>query len=191
MTFCITATTHQHRTRPVVHSDLTSFYLYRCPFPFSVFSSFRPQFRQKWITGESLVDPCTVVVASWLLPEIKEALLPVLFIGKLCCAVYWRKAFESNAAKRVRRKRGRKRETGRPKTICGQQYPLPWFAWSWIGVRGSGVAVPKHSRLYEEKCLITSEGTFMLKMEKLKTPNLISRLYVFNQPAIGWYLDTK
>ena len=34
-------------------------------------------------------------------------------------------------------------------------------------------------------CLSTSEGIFMLKIEKLKTPNLISRLYVLNQPALG------
>ena len=27
--------------------------------------------------------------------------------------------------------------TGRPRAICGQRYPLPCFAWLWIGMRGS------------------------------------------------------
>ena len=33
--------------------------------------------------------------------------------------------------------------TGRPRAICGQRYPLPCFAWLWIGMRGSKEAALK------------------------------------------------
>ena len=36
--------------------------------------------------------------------------------------------------------------TGRPRAICGQWYPLPCFAWLWIGVRGSRAAAPKGTK---------------------------------------------
>ena len=38
------------------------------------------------------------------------------------------------------------RSTGRPRAICGQRYPLPCFAWLWIGVRGSRAAAPKGTK---------------------------------------------
>ena len=41
------------------------------------------------------------------------------------------------------KERGSGKETGRSKAICGQRYPLPYFAWLWIGVKGSRAAAPK------------------------------------------------
>ena len=37
-------------------------------------------------------------------------------------------------------------ETGRPRAICGQRYPLPCFEWLWIRVRGSRAAAPKGTK---------------------------------------------
>ena len=34
-------------------------------------------------------------------------------------------------------------QTGRPRAIYGQRYPLPCFEWLWVGVRGSRAAAPK------------------------------------------------
>ena len=39
-------------------------------------------------------------------------------------------------------------KTGRPRAICGQGYPLPCFAWLWIGVRESRAAAPKGTKSY-------------------------------------------
>ena len=37
-------------------------------------------------------------------------------------------------------------KTGRPKAIYGQRYPLPYFEWFWVGVRGSRAAALKGTK---------------------------------------------
>ena len=57
-------------------------------------------------------------------------------------------------------------QTGRPRAICGQRYPLPCFERLWIGVRGSRAAAPKGTK----SC--RTQGDFCLSVHSSVRPSV-------------------
>ena len=61
----------------------------------------------------------------------------------LCMIVFGNEWEQGTNPKGLEHRGWFKCSTGRPRAICGQQYPLPCFSWLWIGVRGSRAAAQK------------------------------------------------
>ena len=62
--------------------------------------------------------------------------------------------------------KSKKKNTGRPRAMCGQWHPLPCFAWLWIWVRGSRAAAPKGTK----SC--RTQGDFRLSVRSSIRPSV-------------------